>query len=280
MPMVHASSCKASPIGCWPAAIPKHIYLAFKTKARVPRFVLASWRDLNPGFRVKLFDDDDCAEFVRKTFGAGMAAVYRSIPSGPIRGDLWRLLMILSRGGVYVDIDAEPIQSLESAVEPTDVLVTSGSLSARNLNPHLLISRAGDPLLNRTLQRMLHSMRLQSLDPQKNFSFHGATICTHMWAELNATYGRIAATRANRGIALPALPAKGNSDGSTYRFLREVTLLKPRVVKATTSREGVVICYNKWNRSVWDMCLGGPRKGRGTACEGGFTDAYQDVRSL
>lgn len=246
--MSHACN-SAAPSGCWPTAIPKHIYLSFTNKTDVPAFVLDSWRQLNPGFRVTLFDDDDCATFVSRHYGAEMAANYRNIPSGAIRADLWRVMILLQKGGVYVDIDAEPLISLHKVVMPTDIFVTSGSRYREGLNPHLIISEPGEPILKATLRRILHS-----LPPYKKFDFASASVCLHMFREFNKTYGEAFSRHQNDGLTLRA---RDDPRNHTYGFLREKLLRQPRIVKATISRAGEVVCYNKWNASVWDMCHGG-----------------------
>lgn len=239
--------CDAASSGCWPRAIPKHIYLSFSNK-NVPAFILNSWRRLNPGFRVTLFDDDECATFVRKHYGADMAATYRRIPSGSIRADLWRVLVLLLKGGVYVDIDAEPLISLSKVMLPTDRFVTSGSRYGNGLNPHLIIAEPGEPILNGTLQRIV-----RSLPPYRNFSYLSSSVCVHMFREFNSTYGSAFRKHQNDGLTLRA----GGAGNRTYGFLREALVQKPRLVKATFSRAGELVCYNKWNDSIWDMCHGG-----------------------
>jgi hypothetical protein len=261
--LMPAPACEAAPGGCWPAAIPKHIYFSFKAKVRIPDFVVDAWRTLNPGFHFSLFDDEECATFVRKHYGQEMVETYRRIPSGPIRADLWRLLVLLVRGGVYVDVDVEPLMSLRSFVHPTDRLVTSASRYPGTVNPHLLISRPREPLLHGIMQRMLQTLR-----PGTAFSFRASSVCSHMWREMNATFGKSFSHETNVGGVF----RDASEPTETYRLLREIVVNKPRRVKATATQAGAVVCYNKWNASVWDMC--GPNQTWPHCPQGGFTDAY------
>ena len=140
----------------WPPGVPQRIFLSWKTH-NVPRHVLERWRALNPSFEVTLFNDSECADFVRGEIGEPyltgyLAALYFS---GMAATDLWRFLILYKYGGVYADIDVEPIAGLHHFVRPTDTLVTVGSMYSGVVNPLFLVAREGESMLRHAAYNQL-----------------------------------------------------------------------------------------------------------------------------
>ena len=48
--------------------IPKTIYLSYKTK-EIPDYVIPKWKKLYPDYEVKLYDNNDFIEFLKKEYG-------------------------------------------------------------------------------------------------------------------------------------------------------------------------------------------------------------------
>jgi len=154
----------------WPSGIPMTIHMTCADKRpgvgdctqllTSPAKSIALWSALNPGFQIAIVNESEASAFVSHEFPE-LAHTYRSIPQWAhrVRSDLWRALYLIRHGGTYADADIEPVASLRSIVEPGDTLVTSGSLNAGFVNPHIIITPPGSPVLKVALQFMLHSMR-------------------------------------------------------------------------------------------------------------------------
>jgi len=98
--------------------VPKIIHQTWKTK-EIPQellFCVESWKKLNPEWEYILWTDEAMDSFVKKNFPE-MHEVYAAYPHGVFRSDLFRLLVVYQRGGVYVDLDVECIKSLDSLFE-------------------------------------------------------------------------------------------------------------------------------------------------------------------
>jgi len=148
----------------WPIDIPKVIHLSCATSrvADGPSTVLQYWKALNPSFEVRLHNDSAAREFIVAAFGVQMLRMYDMIPSSvsALRSDFWRVLYLLRHGGVYADSDIEPMVPVDEMMpygNPT--FVTSSSLNNGLLNPHIIVARAGDDLLNRTIVYMVREMQ-------------------------------------------------------------------------------------------------------------------------
>jgi len=77
-----------------------------------PESVIRSWLALNPRANVDFSVDADCIVFLNKEFNKNIAALFKYIPRGMYKADLWRLCKLYIQGGVYADIDLVPFRSL------------------------------------------------------------------------------------------------------------------------------------------------------------------------
>ncbi|WP_187434727.1 glycosyltransferase family 32 protein [Bradyrhizobium cytisi] len=63
-------------------------------------------RLLTPTFEYRFFDDEACAQFIKHNCGREIHQCYSRLQIGAARADLWRVLVLLHEGGIYLDIDA------------------------------------------------------------------------------------------------------------------------------------------------------------------------------
>lgn len=107
-----------------PLMIPRIIHQTYKSSA-VPdqvRGLMASWDRLNPGWEIRFYDDAQCLHFVRTEYPEYYDA-YLTLPKDVERSDFFRYLIVLSKGGVYADIDTECRKPLDRYLRAADTLV-------------------------------------------------------------------------------------------------------------------------------------------------------------
>ena len=138
------------------------------------KFLQERWLRLDPDFAVILHNDSAVHAFMH-SLGAARYKAYRAIPNGAIRADFWRVAYLHAHGGVYADVDVEPLASLRSFVRPSDAFVTSGSLYINKLNFHIIIARPGEPILARTLEHQARAIRTT------RYSYWAWSGCASMW---------------------------------------------------------------------------------------------------
>jgi hypothetical protein len=73
----------------------------------------ARWRELHPGFQYRLWSDADNDAFVRSEY-PDLYGLYRSFSREIYRADLARYLYLAHFGGVYIDLDIEPLRPLDA----------------------------------------------------------------------------------------------------------------------------------------------------------------------
>ena len=110
--------------------IPPVIHLTWKTK-HLPHYGETNrkaWKSLNKGYKVKVYDDDDIDAYVRKYFGDFME--FWDILKPVQRADVFRYVVMWKEGGVYADIDVEPIRPVREWMGNG----TAGTLHWRSAN--------------------------------------------------------------------------------------------------------------------------------------------------
>jgi mannosyltransferase OCH1-like enzyme len=88
----------------------KKIFMTYKKN--VPNKVFKRWKVLNPGYDIDFNLDAECIEFLEKTNGY-LASLFKEIPIGMYKADLWRLCKLYTNGGVYADVDLVPYLNLD-----------------------------------------------------------------------------------------------------------------------------------------------------------------------
>lgn len=150
--------------------IPKRIYQTWKTKELPPgiRQVIKKMMELNPTYTHYLYDDVEMSAFVHQHFPGEIACAYDMLNIGASKADLWRYLILYKFGGVYLDIDAAIVKSLDTLIRPDDTAIITREQFEGLFNQWILIFRKGHPLLkeiinqcvknieNRTTNNILH----------------------------------------------------------------------------------------------------------------------------
>ena len=119
--------------------IPKTIVQTWKTKEfnkidTETCIYMNSWRQLNPNWDYKLYDDDDCRVFIEE-FHPDALHTYDLLPKPVEKADFFRYLAILSFGGVYADVDCVCMKSIESWVGIDDEMVIGYEVSPDKEDP-------------------------------------------------------------------------------------------------------------------------------------------------
>lgn len=116
-------------------SIPKIIFqtCSFK-KNEIPDYInihVQTWKDKNPDWEYRYYDDDDCRDFVKQYF-PDLYDMFISIKVPFARADFWRFLALYEFGGVYADIDTYCVTPLNDWLDTTKEFV-----SAENYIPGL-----------------------------------------------------------------------------------------------------------------------------------------------
>ncbi len=86
--------------------IPLKIWQTWSTKILPPRMLetVEKLKMENPEFEYNLFDDEDCAYFIKKYFPIEVYETFNALVPGAFKADLWRYCVLYIHGGIYLDI--------------------------------------------------------------------------------------------------------------------------------------------------------------------------------
>ena len=139
--------------------IPKVIYLSYKTK-NIPDYVIPNWKKIYPDYEVKLYDNNDCIKFLLDEYGQEYVDIFNFIKDGPIKADFWRVCILYKYGGIYSDIDIEPLVNIETILEKDVTFLTciSDTITA-SYNPHFIVTVPNHKILKYSIDIYLDYYR-------------------------------------------------------------------------------------------------------------------------
>jgi len=85
---------------------PLTIYQTWYTKNLPPKMKerVEQLKQQHPRFEHRLFDDNDCRNFIRDHFRPDVLQAYDTLLPGAYKADLWRYCVLFIHGGIYLDI--------------------------------------------------------------------------------------------------------------------------------------------------------------------------------
>lgn len=112
----------------------------------------SAWKRLNPEYEVQLFDNLMCEKFLLEEYSELYRDIFNYIEDGPIKADFWRICILYKYGGVYSDIDNQPLVPIKDFLEPdVEFLTCSSYMGDMNFNPNFIIGHKGSPILKRCI---------------------------------------------------------------------------------------------------------------------------------
>lgn len=112
------------------APIPRRIHLTVRCKRSLSQALqanIARIQQLNPGWTLTVYDDQDIAPFLAQHFGPATLSVYRRLNPryGAARADLFRYLCLHRLGGLYLDAKSTTVVPLSQWLQDHDRFILS-----------------------------------------------------------------------------------------------------------------------------------------------------------
>lgn len=169
--------------------IPKVIYFCNKTIIGMEKYT-DNWKRLNPEYEIKLYDNEMCCQFLLEKFGSLYCDIFNYLIDGPIKADFWRVCILYIYGGVYSDIDNEPLVPIKEFIENNVDFVTCSSYAPHfNYNPNFIISDMGNIILKRAIQWYVNKFMRKDSYEYWNWSIMSAITQTLHLDEYSKEYG-------------------------------------------------------------------------------------------
>ena len=125
---------------------------------------MRTWRDLNPDWQCRRWDDANTGAFIAREFGVEAARCFYACIHPAMRSDLLRASVLLTFGGIYVDADIICRQPIDAFVLGENTLMYVVRKEERRkgevrLVNDLMALEAGHPFMAKAWQAMLDNVR-------------------------------------------------------------------------------------------------------------------------
>jgi mannosyltransferase OCH1-like enzyme len=154
-PLLATSKAKAIPRIVWQTNYSRDVTLSLYLNYLVNRLMA-------PTSEFRFCDDDECEEFITKRQPPEVAAAYIGLQIGAARADLWRVIVLSTYGGVYLDADA-------TFSWPPEYFLSSdqSELFAREpdgrLTNYFLAAVAGHPMLMEIAAKIVENIQANEI---------------------------------------------------------------------------------------------------------------------
>jgi hypothetical protein len=108
--------------------------------------IMRSWRELNPMFEYRRFDDKSAREFITAKYPTDVLRAYIRAQHPAQKADLFRLAYLLAEGGFYTDADDRCVAPLESIV-PSEANLMAFQENLGTIGNNFLGAVAGEPVM-------------------------------------------------------------------------------------------------------------------------------------
>jgi mannosyltransferase OCH1-like enzyme len=140
--------------------IPKVIYQTWKTKKLHPQLenIKQNIQNLNPNYKMELFDDDDMDRWIINNCDQQICEAYNKLFVGAAKADLWRYLILYKNGGLYLDIDSIIHKSLDELIQIDDSAIISREANVGYFMQWMLIFEKEHPILKLTIDKCIYNI--------------------------------------------------------------------------------------------------------------------------
>jgi mannosyltransferase OCH1-like enzyme len=111
-------------------------------------------RWISPTYEHRFVSTEGRAEFIKANYPQDVYERYMRIQIGAGQADFWRVLVLQKHGGVYLDIDAHTVTSLDNIIRPEDDEVFI-LVKALRLSNYFIASVPDNPNVNKVISRIM-----------------------------------------------------------------------------------------------------------------------------
>jgi len=123
------------------------------------------WVNLNPNIDLKqiIWTNNDCVKFLGEfniTFGEDVLFWFNHEPDGRYKSDIVRLCLLYEYGGIYVDIDQEPLVSMQDYIDFNSVdFVGCSNMGLHNVSNGFIYSKKKSTIIKENIIEIIKRYR-------------------------------------------------------------------------------------------------------------------------
>lgn len=140
--------------------VPLNIFQTWHSKKLPPLMenTVNTIKELNPKFNYRLFDDEDCRDFIANNFSSNVLNAFDNLIPGAYKADLWRYCVLYKLGGIYLDIKYRPTNGFKfiNMTEKEHFVMDSDNEGVYNA---LMICKPGNQKLFNAIQKIVDNVK-------------------------------------------------------------------------------------------------------------------------
>jgi hypothetical protein len=154
-------------------AVPNNVFQCWMRR-RFRKSMYTVWQtnvSNNPQFNFYVFNDTECRAFLVQHYDARIVAAYDRLKPGAYKSDLWRLCVLHTLGGIYLDMKfriLRPLKDLKGCTYVRELHEMVPGIPA--IYQAVLVAKPGEPLLARGIAKLVENVEARyygsnDLDP-------------------------------------------------------------------------------------------------------------------
>jgi mannosyltransferase OCH1-like enzyme len=158
--------------------IPKLLWQTYKDQypPKISAKFINSWFQLNPEIEWFYMDDIKCDNFIKDNFNEDFYKMYKNVPLGVMRSDIWRVCIIYVYGGIYADLDTLCLKSIDNWIKPNNRMVVGVETQEGTINNYTFAAEPKHPGLYSIIETFLKLYKennyVKSQLPVQSFGAH------------------------------------------------------------------------------------------------------------
>lgn len=141
--------------------IEKNIFQSWHTNMLHPDVEnkINTFKNMNPDFTYKLYNDDDMDSFVNEHFPGEIAECYNRLNIIVAKVDFWRYLILYKYGGIYLDMDSSIEYSLDELIKEHDEAIITAEGNPNLYVQWALIFKKNHPILKKVIELVVDNIQ-------------------------------------------------------------------------------------------------------------------------
>ena len=129
----------------------------------IPPWVKKAWVELNPGFEYVFFNDEDASQFIETNYSPAHIELFDKLKEYKHKADFFRYCYLYKNGGIYADIDLQPLVPLKEFIHSEtqffSVISSGGLPSSNHVIRHIMQAYLAvvpnSPFMKKAIDKML-----------------------------------------------------------------------------------------------------------------------------
>jgi len=124
-------------------------------------FIFKKTETKNPSYTFVYFSDRDMNQFVKENFPQH-CSLFKSLIPGAYQADLFRVMVLLHFGGIYLDVGNQFLLPISEIVNTSDEFISARDLRIFDIQFAFLAAYKGHPILSHYLQQVMRNIQLKN----------------------------------------------------------------------------------------------------------------------